>query len=377
MNDEFKVFLSSLIDAADSGRRPSRRLTRLLIPVEAEDEVRATLTKLKDGGIVDFRRSAEERKMNDFGMVEVLDPGALASMIGHRRLGSICAALETKIAQECENLEELQKQALVIITEAWSLGKSAFGIKIGDQDRALRTIRFIGAIIRDEHRGKDVRQFSASLRLGSKDFESVQSPLFSILAYLLSLPDDTDMLDTLGFVRYGNPVMVGGPITLDGLKLPAAPYLAFSPEKAVDLKPDANARYILTVENLQSFHRQVREVSDSGIVIFTGGFPSPAVLSTIQSLACSGLPTWHWGDIDAGGVTIFRQIETRIGIRLQPHLMSFELTAGGVPMKPDRRLASIAQSDSAIAALAMWLMGSGARKIEQESLRPQSPMLPT
>ncbi|MEL3892123.1 Wadjet anti-phage system protein JetD domain-containing protein [Ferrovibrio sp. MS7] len=312
--------------------------------------------------------------MNDFGMIEVLDAAALASVIGHRRLEGICRALEARVMRECQILDELQRQALIILIEAWILGKGAFGIRLGDEDRAVLVIRFIGAIIQNEHRGKDIRQFSVSLGLGSKDFESVRSSLLRILGHLLSLPEGTDILDVLGFVRYGNPVFVGGPVTIDDRKLPANPYLAIAPERVADLRSDVSARYLLFIENLQSFHRQVREVRDHGIVVFTGGFPSPAVLSCIRSLVAGGLPAWHWGDIDAGGVTIFRRIEAEIGVQLRPHLMSTRLASRGAPMKPDRRLSAIAQSDSAIAGLAAWLMGPDARKIEQESLPPESPM---
>lgn len=110
--------------------------------------------------------------------------------------------------------------------------------------------------------------------------------------------------------------------------------------------------------------------------MFTGGFPRPAVLAAIRRLAADErLPVYHWGDIDAGGVTIFRTIELALGGRLQPHLMMPALAEhDGHPIKADRRLATISESGSAIARLAEWLMRPDARKLEQEALSPVSPL---
>lgn len=60
---------------------------------------------------------------------------------------------------------------------------------------------------------------------------------------------------------------------------------------------------ILTIENYASFNRQVREIEDGSLVVYTGGFPAMGVVELLAKV----LPTvpadvgfLHWGDVDAG-----------------------------------------------------------------------------
>ena len=84
------------------------------------------------------------------------------------------------------------------------------------------------------------------------------------------------------------------------------------------------------------------------------------------------MPFLHWGDIDSGGLRIFRYIEEIIARPLRPHLMSQELAERyGRPCEPDDMLGSIAKSESAVADLARWLAyGPGPRALEQEAIDP-------
>ncbi|WP_416172068.1 Wadjet anti-phage system protein JetD domain-containing protein [Agrobacterium leguminum] len=53
------------------------------------------------------------------------------------------------------------------------------------------------------------------------------------------------------------------------------------------------------------------------------------MLDTIVNMAKqAGAPAYHWGDMDGGGVRIFRYIEQHlesIGVSLQPHMMNVDL----------------------------------------------------
>jgi hypothetical protein len=135
---------------------------------------------------------------------------------------------------------------------------------------------------------------------------------------------------------------------------------------------------ILTIENFASFNRQVREIEDGSLVVYAGGFPAAGVidlLSKVLSALPAHVPFLHWGDIDAGGLRIFRYLEESLPRRPLPHLMSRELAeAHGRPANPDASLASIARSDSTIGDLAEWLaFGADVRHLEQEAIDPASP----
>jgi hypothetical protein len=104
-------------------------------------------------------------------------------------------------------------------------------------------------------------------------------------------------------------------------------------------------------------------------------FERIAVATSRASGIPADVPFLHWGDVDAGGLRIFRYLEENLPRGPQPHLMTKELAnSHGQPADPDASLAAIARSESAVNDLADWLaFGSDARHLEQEALEPRSP----
>ncbi|MDF0499036.1 Wadjet anti-phage system protein JetD domain-containing protein [Bradyrhizobium yuanmingense] len=132
---------------------------------------------------------------------------------------------------------------------------------------------------------------------------------------------------------------------------------------------------VLTIENYASFNRQVREIEDGSLVVYTGGFPAVGVIELLTKVLTAlpaDVPFLHWGDVDAGGVRIFRYLEENLPRGPRPHLMTKDLAEqSGQPADADSGLASIARSDSAVRELAEWLAyGSNVRHLEQEALDP-------
>ncbi|MBB4406799.1 Wadjet anti-phage system protein JetD domain-containing protein [Agrobacterium radiobacter] len=92
--------------------------------------------------------------------------------------------------------------------------------------------------------------------------------------------------------------------------------------------------------------------------------------------ACA--PIYHWGDMDGGGVRIFRYIEQHlasIGVSLQPHMMNAGLLrqVGSKAQGANRIGGDMAES--AIAELASLIEQAGLVH-EQEEFDPQSPLAP-
>jgi DNA topoisomerase VI subunit A len=53
---------------------------------------------------------------------------------------------------------------------------------------------------------------------------------------------------------------------------------------------------VLTIENLTTYQRYVREVSDAGIILYTGGFPAKSLLQFMKLLddeATSAVSFYH------------------------------------------------------------------------------------
>jgi hypothetical protein len=113
--------------------------------------------------------------------------------------------------------------------------------------------------------------------------------------------------------------------------------------------------------------------------VYIGGFPAAGVIELLAKVLTSvpaDVPFLHWGDVDAGGVRIFRYLEENLPRRPRPHLMTKELAERfGQSADADPSLVSTARSESAVRELAEWLaFGSDVRHLEQEALEPRSPL---
>jgi hypothetical protein len=88
-------------------------------------------------------------------------------------------------------------------------------------------------------------------------------------------------------------------------------------------------------------------------------------------------PVFHWGDIDPGGLRIFRHLEEALdqsGIELAPHLMTRELVIEhGAPFVSKRNLLKELFPKSAVSDL--WgYIATSSLAVEQESFAPAYPL---
>lgn len=165
-----------------------------------------------------------------------------------------------------------------------------------------------------------------------------------------------DVLAHYGLEKFPQPVLVAGALAWRGERLKQEPYVGLAPEVASAVTAAGAVSGILTIENLASFNRHVREARGDGeIVIYSGGFPSRHTLAFIHRLAAeSEAPCFHWGDIDLGGIRIAHHLHQALPRGLRLHLMSEELAlAHGTPVDPIR--ASGIPADSPVADLAAFL----------------------
>ncbi len=158
----------------------------------------------------------------------------------------------------------------------------------------------------------------------------------------------------------------------------ATPFASIHPEMLPLLKVSAHPNFLLTIENYASFNRQVREIENDGLIVYLGGFPSAGVVSLLDRLLTQvrdDVPFFHWGDIDPGGLKIFRFLEETLHRRPRPHLMTRNLAERfGKPATADSSLRAIGESDSAIADVAEWMSTTIDPKVlEQETLDPRRP----
>lgn len=107
----------------------------------------------------------------------------------------------------------------------------------------------------------------------------------------------------------------------------AQPYVGVAPQSVRGLA--ATPKWVLTVENLTTFHLAAEALKgrDDGLVVFTGGMPSPAWVAAFRRLT-GQLPSvtifYHWGDIDVGGFRIAARLQQSAmpeGASVRPWLM--------------------------------------------------------
>lgn len=275
------------------------------------------------------------------------------------------------------------------IAEAWARKVGRYGLPPGAASALEKTLKLVTALEgRTANSGAaeiDYRTFSRAAVGDSKALDRLKGPTLRLLRRLSpNAPpaelDEAEALASLGIVRLPQPFLASGPLALDGVPWPPATYLGLPPEAVERLTLTRSVDYVLTIENFTSFVRHAREVNADrgGLVLYSGGFPSRGALRGIVRLATlAAAPTFHWGDIDPGGLRIFRYLETALrecGVVLRPHLMSDALRAQGERSAGAAKIKLGGSAGSAIAALwdAMAADPIG-RGLEQEALDPQAP----
>lgn len=275
------------------------------------------------------------------------------------------------------------------IAEAWARKVGRYGLPAGATSALEKALKLVTALeSRATNPGGaeiDYRTFSRAAVSDSKALERLRGPVLRLFRRLSpNAPpadlDDVEALATLGLLRLPQPFLASGPLALDGAPWPPVTYLGFPPDAVGRLTLVQPVDYVLTVENFTSFVRHAREINEGrqGLVLYSGGFPSRGALQAILHLAgVARAPTFHWGDIDPGGLQIFRYLEAALcarGVSLRPHLMTTDLLGQARERAGGAKIKAGGAADSAIAAL--WdalAMGPGGWELEQEALDPQAP----
>lgn len=159
--------------------------------------------------------------------------------------------------------------------------------------------------------------------------------------------------------RHGRAVLAYGPFTIDihGRRIDGSwsvPWIALTGDTLRDMiLASVEARRLISFENLTAFEEQVRRgLPHLSIGVFSGGFPSSLELDFMRAICEMGIDeVWHWGDLDLGGLRIFRHLEETLPVPVKPWRMEPELLEG-LPTLP---LTSRDRS-----GLAAWLADDGA-----------------
>ena len=339
---DIESLINDLLDRHEANPRAERLLAYIdedaFRSVEERDRFTQALLSAEAAGGIVIQRVRIDGQLT-LGHVRLADPDALYGYLERIPAGKRVDA-ELSVARARNDLPATAQAILEEIAEAWSRGVARFGLAAHDGVGLAASLDLTNALAaRANDAGAmpvDYRTFSRSAGTDSKALERLVNSISKLFERLY--PDrgviklsPEDWLATLGVLRTPQPLTLSGPIAVDGVPLPPLRFHGVPPEQGEMLALAGPVDYVLTIENYTSFVRHVREINadHSGLVVYTGGFPSRAHLQQILRLAeAAQAPLFHWGDIDGGGLRIFRHLESALaqrGLRLQPHLMDSAL----------------------------------------------------
>ena len=289
--------------------------------MDLRDSFDEELAALERAGGIELVQTGPKSERRVTG-ARLKDAGVLYRRGGRRPAGE----LAYQAVSELRSQPGLPVGALNLIDDAvaaWTRGVSHIGIPNGD-GRTLANVIDLAVAVRSRMSGdpqeeQDFRTFSRLTVGDSKVLERNVRQVAAAIAKIFADMEEQTRLDpeelfaSAGIRRLPQPILLHGDVSLAGRSFPAMPYVGIPTDCAdgIDLvtKPD----YVLTIENFTSFVRHVREVarSERALIIYSGGFPSRPTLATITRLAAKAqVQTLHWGDMDTGGVRIFRHLES-------------------------------------------------------------------
>ncbi len=336
-------------------------------------------------GAVKLRKGKRERQ-HLIDRVTVKDGLVLARHLGRVPASVVADQAKAALLPAASSGEAWVRSLLDDMTARWSRGETAFRLPSTATDLASEFIALLAAISKDQARGLDGRTFSLKATGDTKAFDRHAARIAAVLAAQFGEPSMSSELvwNRIGLERFSHPVHVKGCVLAEDARGilahgRAPPFASFHPDILPLVKLCGQPTALLTIENYASFNRYVREIDDGALIVYTGGFASIGVVGLLKSLltmAAPAVPFFHWGDIDPGGLRIFRFLEETLPRPPRPHQMDRALAeVYGRPAAREATLGSIAKTNSAMAGLAEWLShGDGIMHLEQEALDPISPL---
>lgn len=252
---------------------------------------------------------------------------ALARHLGVQTLGDRCDAARHALLSWMSAYPVLGR-----IVEQWCHARTVRGHGPEMVGELVAALRVMDARRADGSTERILRRESVRLFGDSKRIEGLM-PWLKILVtgeLVVTGLSDEDAWASLGLRREPQPMLLAGQARLrvDGQELPLVrPYLGVPMASLQAVTTEA--RFLLSIENLASFHDAAQAMADApGMLVYTGGMPSPAWRGA-YALLLQAMPMHarilHWGDIDEGGFRIAASLSAYVasaGRVLQPWQMS-------------------------------------------------------
>jgi Uncharacterized protein conserved in bacteria C-term(DUF2220) len=278
-------------------------------------------------GAISGERTRQGGSGAGFKRLRVVDLGRLAEFLGMplRQTQVDLAATALAAFKPCfPVLEE--------IIQLWRSGKPVRGKLPEKHVELLDALRLVETRQSEDRSESILRHESVRLFGDSKRIERLTAWLDVLTSGEIAASGlhKDEIWSQLGLRREPQPMLVSGigSAAVRGQNIPLCRPFIGLPIEAVE-SFHINPAFLLTIENLTTFHDTVQRFpANAGLIVYTGGMPSPAWRRLYKKILLSLAPTvpiHHWGDIDEGGYRIAARLSREcasIGRDLQPWLMS-------------------------------------------------------
>lgn len=279
------------------------------------DELHERFLAAEKTGAVELKWARQGGDDRPLEIVRLRDVDTLAIFLGAQTAASAIARAKKVLEPWMVSSPRVRE-----ILDRWGSLKAIRGLTPSEADDFADALRVLDAAAASPDEDQIVRVLSARLFGDSKRIEKLV-PHLDVLTgeTLLSTARHWDeVLSPLGLVKEPQPFLIAGAgqlVLADGVECPVVrPFVGVS-SRAITGYIGSPA-WVLTIENLTPFHLAAQlEGVGRGLVIYTGGMPSPAWARTYRSILASlpvAVPTYHWGDVDVGGFRIAAQIRRHI-----------------------------------------------------------------
>lgn len=376
-------WLSSIIDnyeaRPDSNGRAKRIDKRDFEDSNEVEKLKSAIAQLISEGAfkANFGRHARRTEIES---VTLQDAGPIYRMLG--RTPSAELARESMVALRHE-AEWWETNVLNEIESAWAKNKRWQNIDRSNAAQIVPIQMLARALKAGKHTGQDMRSFSAKEAGDSKLMETRPKLLAAYMFAGESEPLEKleRLINDEGARKIPLPITLSGPLSLGNMPIGSElDYFAIPFHQLDDLTIRDDIEYVLTIENMTSFHRHASEINQmprKGLVLFTSGQPSTAFKTYYSRLVGhfgSTVPFFHWSDVDGGGLEITNSLRS-LNPSLRLHLMDVELAEdNGVSAEPIS-LSNANYSGTVLEPLARFLSTNGAKILEQEKIDPAHPSL--
>lgn len=329
----------------------------------------------KQGGIkIEWDKRADENSQVE--RVLLLDENLLASYLGVVPRWLLIEQASREFASNLDRYPLLEQ-----VLENWRHGSQVRNSKPGDFEVWISAIRVIDYCRNKAGDDIPIRRLSASLFSNSKRLETLVPYIDSLIQNDLSasIREAEEVFSELGLVKFQPTLLLAGDLAvLYGQQETRVlrPYIGLAPKEIKAIKGEVSFSYLLTVENLTTFHELVSQRPQGAIVFYTGGMPSPSwkrVYKLLLQELPSSTPVYHWGDIDGGGFRIANHLAmccSEMDFDLRLHCMTASLLPADTAIARDLLLTERTQIQN---ICERWSWGNekdglGTVAIEQEAL---------